>query len=146
MAVIGALGKLSFKVSEAQVRTFSNFQWSGAARYGTHQRHGGNALTEFTGLDADQISLDLTFNAQLGTSPISEIWQLWNWQRKGTTLPLDDRLRGNLDDVNPNLFYQITMTFNPVSATHWIKARYFDVNGDIYHAVVTVKLQEYLRK
>ena len=58
MAVIGALGKLSFKVSEAQVRTFSNFQWSGAVRYGTHQRHGGNALTEFTGLDADQISLD----------------------------------------------------------------------------------------
>ena len=39
---------------------------------------------------------------------------------------LDDRLRGNLDDLNPNLFYQITMTFNPVSATHWIKARYFD--------------------
>ena len=37
---------------------------------------------------------------------------------------LDDRLRGHLD--NPNLFYQITMTFNPVSATHWIKARYFD--------------------
>lgn len=39
---------------------------------------------------------------------------------------LDDRLRGNLDDLNPNLYYQITMTFNPVSATHWIKARYFD--------------------
>lgn len=39
---------------------------------------------------------------------------------------LDDRLRGNLEDLNPNLFYQITMTFNPVSATHWIKARYFD--------------------
>lgn len=37
---------------------------------------------------------------------------------------LDDRLRGEL----PNgLFYQIRMTFNPVSALHWIKRRYFDI-------------------
>lgn len=41
---------------------------------------------------------------------------------------LDDRLRGELD--NPNLYYQITLTFNPVSATHWIKARYFDFRSD----------------
>ena len=54
----------------------------------------------------------------------------WIWCEEATELLpedvdiLDDRLRGHLD--NPNLFYQITMTFNPVSATHWIKARYFD--------------------
>ena len=56
----------------------------------------------------------------------------WIWVEEATELLsedidiLDDRLRGNLDDLNPNLYYQITMTFNPVSATHWIKARYFD--------------------
>lgn len=133
MAVIGALGKLSFKVSEAQVRTFSNFQWSGAARYGTHQRHGGNALTEFTGLDADQISLDLTFNAQLGTSPISEIWQLWNWQRKGITLPLT---------IGSHAYGRYRWTIVSLA----IKAEYWDKYGEIYHSVVTVKLQEYLRK
>jgi len=37
---------------------------------------------------------------------------------------LDDRLRGELP--NQNLYYQITMSFNPVNADHWIKARYFD--------------------
>lgn len=37
---------------------------------------------------------------------------------------LDDRLRGQLPD---GLFYQIRMTFNPVSANHWIKRRFFDV-------------------
>lgn len=31
---------------------------------------------------------------------------------------IDDRLRGELPD---GLFYQIRMTFNPVSAQHWIK-------------------------
>ena len=37
---------------------------------------------------------------------------------------LDDRLRGILP--NSNLFYQINLTFNPVSATSWIKRRFFD--------------------
>ncbi|MGI6336980.1 MAG: PBSX family phage terminase large subunit [Eubacteriales bacterium] len=36
---------------------------------------------------------------------------------------IDDRLRGELP---PNLFYQIKLTFNPVSANHWLKTRFFD--------------------
>lgn len=36
---------------------------------------------------------------------------------------IDDRLRGQLPD---GLFYQIKLTFNPVSAGHWIKKRFFD--------------------
>lgn len=61
----------------------------------------------------------------------------WIWVEEATELAeadvdiLDDRLRGHLD--NPNLFYQITFTFNPVSATHWIKSKYFDVDSpDIF--------------
>ncbi len=56
----------------------------------------------------------------------------WIWCEEATELQkedvdiLDDRLRGGLEDLNPNLFYQITLSFNPVSATHWIKGRYFD--------------------
>ena len=36
---------------------------------------------------------------------------------------LDDRLRGELPE---NLFYQIKLTFNPVSSSHWIKKVFFD--------------------
>lgn len=36
---------------------------------------------------------------------------------------LDDRLRGELPD---GLFYQMRLTFNPVSSSHWIKKVYFD--------------------
>ena len=56
----------------------------------------------------------------------------WIWCEKATELEsddvdiLDDRLRGELSDINPNLYYQITFTFNPIAATHWIKPRYFD--------------------
>lgn len=61
----------------------------------------------------------------------------WIWIEEATELEesdvdiLDDRLRGQLD--NPNLFYQITFTFNPVSAAHWIKRKYFDIeHPDIF--------------
>lgn len=61
----------------------------------------------------------------------------WIWVEEATELAeadidiLDDRLRGHLE--NPNLYYQITFTFNPVSSTHWIKAKYFDiVHEDVF--------------
>jgi phage terminase large subunit len=37
---------------------------------------------------------------------------------------LDDRLRGHLD--NQSLFYQMTFSFNPISASHWLKRRFYD--------------------
>ena len=40
---------------------------------------------------------------------------------------IDDRLRGELPE---GLFYQIRMTFNPVSSSHWIKKNFFDVSDD----------------
>lgn len=55
---------------------------------------------------------------------------------------LDDRLRGQL----PNGWkYQIYMTFNPVSATHWIKRRFFDVADDeVYICHSTYKDNRFL--
>lgn len=40
---------------------------------------------------------------------------------------IDDRLRGELSD---GLFYQIKLTFNPVSSSHWIKKTFFDYHDD----------------
>ena len=40
---------------------------------------------------------------------------------------IDDRLRGELPDGQ---FYQIRLTFNPVSSSHWIKKVFFDVKDD----------------
>ena len=54
----------------------------------------------------------------------------WIWLEEATEFSeadldiLDDRLRGRLE--NKELFYQITLTFNPVSANHWIRRRFFD--------------------
>lgn len=57
----------------------------------------------------------------------------WIWCEEATELAqadleiLDDRLRGVLR--NPKLFHQITLTFNPVSASHWIKRVFFDISS-----------------
>lgn len=54
----------------------------------------------------------------------------WIWCEEATELEesavdiLDDRLRGELP--NPELYYQMTFSFNPVSASHWIKRKYWD--------------------
>jgi len=73
----------------------------------------------------------------------------WIWVEEGTELMeadldiLDDRLRGILP--NPNLFYQITITFNPVSATHWIKRKFFDyVDDDILAHHSTYKTNRFI--
>lgn len=61
----------------------------------------------------------------------------WIWCEEATELQesdidiLDDRIRGELD--NPNLYYQMTFSFNPVSAQHWIKRKYWDyASEDIF--------------
>lgn len=61
----------------------------------------------------------------------------WIWAEEATELQqsdmniLDDRLRGQLP--NDNLYYQITMTLNPVNAAHWIKTNYWDYeSNDIF--------------
>lgn len=73
----------------------------------------------------------------------------WVWIEEATELfepdidIIDDRLRGLLD--NPNLYYQITMTFNPVSAMHWIKKKYFDyVDDDIFTHHSTYKQNRFI--
>ena len=61
----------------------------------------------------------------------------WIWCEEATELQesdvdiLDDRLRGKLD--NTHLYYQMTFSFNPISASHWIKRKYWDYESeDIY--------------
>lgn len=53
----------------------------------------------------------------------------WIWCEEATEIQesdvdiLDDRLRGVLPE---NLYYQVTFSLNPVSASHWIKKRFWD--------------------
>lgn len=67
--------------------TIKNMVQNVSARYTTHQRAGGPALTEFTGTDAQTITFDIELAAYLGVNPTKERERLQECVLNGTTLP-----------------------------------------------------------
>lgn len=131
--MIGCLGDIAFTVSSSVVRTLDNFQWSGSARYAAHQRHLGRGLLEFTGVDPDKISFDMTLSTQLGASPAREISKIAKYESKGRTLPL-------------TIGSKAYGTYRWVITGHSVKAKTFDRRGNLSVVVVSVNLQEYARR
>lgn len=128
---VGTLGEIVFFVSDRAVKTISNFVWSGSARYAVHQRHLTHALTEFTGLDPDQITFDIVVSAYLGVDPLSEVVKVWNYERAGTAVPLT---------IGTHAYgkYRWSIT------SHKMKAQTFDGQGDVTSATISLTLQEYI--
>lgn len=131
MALIGCLGDVVFTVSDSVVETLENMSWSGSSRYATHERHLTNALTEFTGLDPDKITFDITLSAELGVDPMAEVVKIWNIERSGQAVPLTIGTKGFGK-------YRWNIT------KHEMKMKAFYRNGDVHTAAVSVSLQEYL--
>lgn len=72
----------------------------------------------------------------------------WVWIEEATELQatdfetIDDRLRGELSDEH---YYQLTLTFNPVNANHWIKSRLWDYDSaDIFTHRSTYRDNKYI--
>lgn len=59
--MLGSYGKITFKVTEKEIKIFNDFSISRKARYVAHERINNKPLLQFMGLDADSIS----FNMQL---------------------------------------------------------------------------------
>lgn len=133
MAKIGCLGDIVFSVSSQQVKTIDNMKWSGSARYSTHQRHLNDALTEFTGVDPDNISFDIVLLTSLGADPMEDIGKLWQYERSGKAVPLiiGDHAYGK-------------WRWSVVS--HEVKVKTFSPKGNLMSVTISVKLQEYLKQ
>lgn len=138
MAVIGYLGKnasegVIFEVSDQTVRALNNWKWSGSVRYAVHNRHNYHALTEYTGMDPDKITFDITLRVELGVKPMEDIVKIWTYEREGTALALT---------VGHKAYgkYRWNVTNHSVDFTHT------DKEGDPTAATVSVTLQEYLRE
>ena len=59
--MLASYGKITFKVTEEEIKIFDNFNITRKARYVAHERINNKPLLQFMGLDADSIS----FNMQL---------------------------------------------------------------------------------
>ncbi|MDE6260406.1 MAG: phage tail protein [Oscillospiraceae bacterium] len=132
MAVVGHLGDVVFQVSEDVLETLSDFEWSGTARYAVHQRHGGNALTEFLGVEPDKIRFSMMLVRELGVDIVTELVKLWNMERSGEAvgMSIGDKGYGK---------YRWNLVKHDIKYTH------HDAAGNPIVAEVAVELQEYLR-
>ena len=129
--MIGCLGDIVFTVGDDAVLTPDDVKWSGSARYAEHQRHLGDALTEFTGLDPDKFSFDITLAAELGVDVLFELGRIWTYERKAVTLPLA---------IGEKFYGKYRWTIKK----HSIKMKHFDGAGNLIVAVVSLDLLEYL--
>ena len=93
---VGSLGKVVFTVSTNKVETFSGLKISSSASYGSHKRHGGNEIIEFTGNDADTVSFNMTLS-QILVKVAEELDKLKKYKKTGKTLKfvIGKRVIGN---------------------------------------------------
>jgi len=131
MGQIGCLGNIVFTVSSKQIETIKNAQWSGSTRYGVHQRHLMNALTEFTGIDPDRMSFEITLSSALGTNTMKELVKIWTHERSGTPLSL----------VLGKKFYG---KHKWCIENHTTNMETYDKKGNLTSATVSINLIEYL--
>lgn len=132
MATIGCLGDIPFQVSSEVVQTIKNAKWSGSAKYGTHQRHGGDTLTEFVGNDSEKFSFEMVLSAFLGVNPMELINKIVSYKREGRTLPLV------IGETAVGRYRWAITNFD-------VKMQNTDGSGNLVFATVSVSLQEYLR-
>ena len=71
--IIGTLGDVVFKVSAKKVQTIQSMSWKKSYRYSTHNMYGRKGLVEYTGMDPDEIELDMEFSIFMGVNPMKMI-------------------------------------------------------------------------
>ena len=81
----------------------------------------------------DKISFDITLSAQLGVTPAKEIARIAKYVSSGKKLPLT---------IGSHVYGQYRWAILSYS----VKAQTFDKYGNLYVAVLSVSLQEYLRR
>ena len=133
MAVVGCLGDILFQVSDQTITAINNVKWSGSARYSTHQRHNGNALTEFTGVEPDRMSFEIILPEERGKGARTELKKIWEYKRSGEALPLTLGTR-------PYGKYRWTILSLGLTVVNT------DAKGNFISGTVAIELQEYLER
>lgn len=86
-------------------------------------RHNGNKII-FRGMN-DENQREKLKSITFQKGKLTDVWMEEATEFTQADLEIiDDRLRGQLPEGQ---FYQIRMTFNPVSKSHWIKKVFFDI-------------------
>lgn len=86
--MIMSYGKITFKVTEDEIKIFNNFTISRKARYVAHERINNKPLLQFMGLDADSISFNIQLVQGLTGDVSDDLKALKNMFTKAEVHPL----------------------------------------------------------
>lgn len=86
--MIASFGKITFKVTEKEMKIFNDFQITRKARYVAHERINSKPLLQFMGLDADSISFNMQLVQGLTGDVSDDLKKLQDMFKKGEVNPL----------------------------------------------------------
>lgn len=127
MAETGSFGGITFQASAEQLKTWSGLRRKNAANYASHEVAEKKAKLEFTGVDLQQIDLDVRLDARFA-SPAQESQSLRDALDAGEPKPLV--LGGS--PLGRYVLEQITE-----------RVRYTDAQGRILVSELQLRFREY---
>lgn len=131
--IVGCLGDVVFKVSEDEIKTIRDAQWSGKGGWQQHKRHMKMPLPEFVGPELDSFKFNIRISAYLGVRDvIDEIATLLSYEREGKILPLF---------LGEKIYGRYRWTLN----SHTVKMEHTDRAGNLTDADLSITLTEYPR-
>lgn len=86
--MLASYGKITFKVTEEEIKIFNNFTISRKARYVAHERINNKPLLQFMGLEADTISFNIQLIEGVTGNIVGDLKVLKNMFTKAEVHPL----------------------------------------------------------
>ena len=86
--MLASYGKITFKVTEKEIKIFNDFSISRKARYVAHERINNKPLLQFMGLDADTISFNIQLVQGLTGDVSDDLKSLQDMFKKAEVHPL----------------------------------------------------------
>ena len=84
---VGSLGSAVFYVTDKTVKTINSMSWKKKYNYSVHKMHGRKGILEYTGMDPDEIDLEVKVSAFLGVKPIDIMNELNNMAASRAVIP-----------------------------------------------------------
>ena len=128
--MVGSLGPVVFSVSDAFVRTISDYTRKTSVRIESHDIIGQKPLSEWVGLSCDSISFGIKLSAFRGVNPREEAEKLRRMAERGEAVTF-------------------VMGGAPVTHNKWLiesvdeDANYYDRMGNIISSDVKLSIREY---
>lgn len=73
---VGSLGSAVFYVTNKSVKTINSMSWKKKYNYSVHKMHGRKGILEYTGMDPDEIEIEVKASAFLGVRPLDVMNEL----------------------------------------------------------------------